>query len=53
MRFQSSATLVSYRGRDSVCDILVKSVTAFYACLGNLPEVKWKSKGLISLVEEI
>jgi hypothetical protein len=53
MRFQSSATLVNYWGRDNACVFLMKNVAAFCAGLGNLPEVTLKSNGLISLVEEI
>lgn len=52
-RLQRGKIMVT--GLDSVyCDILAKGVAAFCPCLiKNLPEAKFKSNDLISLVEDI
>lgn len=34
------------------CDILVKTLVAFFPCSGNLPEAELESNGFISLVGE-
>lgn len=46
-------TILTTEIKNYVCTILGKTVATFYLCPKNLPEAKWKSNKLISLVEEI
>lgn len=51
-RFQKKTTLAI--GLEHIsCDILAKTVTAFFSCPKNLPEGKFKRNGLFYLLEKI